>query len=335
MATLREYNSKVGTIWFVDFRYQSKRYRISTKTGDRKLAELFLKDIEVKIAKNRFNFQDLTDVSLREFFETYLTFSEATKAENSFLLDRHSQNVFKTFSGDLRLSEVTRKLVEDLKLSRLSQVKPASVNLELRHLKSMFQTAVEWGKIKTNPFKGVKQVKIKDNGFAKYLTKDEIEIFLGSIPDGPFKDLIVFYLNTGCRRGEALSLGWDDIDLDRKIITITEAKGDKSRIIPINSTLYETLRKMEKNGRPFKFTKWFVTHKFKDYLKIAKINNDLTVHSLRHTFASHLVMSGENLYTVAKLLGHSSVSVTQIYAHLAPDHLRNAVEKLGRVMGRT
>jgi site-specific recombinase XerD len=55
------------------------------------------------------------------------------------------------------------------------------------------------------------------------------------------------------------------------------------------------------------------------------------VHTLRHTFASHLVMAGVDLATVQKLLGHSSITTTMIYAHLAPDHLRAAVEKLSFV----
>ena len=54
----------------------------------------------------------------------------------------------------------------------------------------------------------------------------------------------------------------------------------------------------------------------------------MTVHNLRHTFASHLVMNGTDLYTVSKLLGHSSVKVTQIYAHLTPDYLKASVDRL-------
>ena len=89
MATLRKKNCKGGVIWFVDFRYQDKRYRISTKTSDRKLAELFLKDIEVKIAKDAFGFDDFSkkNTKLAEFFEKYLKFSEATKANQTMQMN--------------------------------------------------------------------------------------------------------------------------------------------------------------------------------------------------------------------------------------------------------
>jgi hypothetical protein len=88
MATLRLHERNGGGIFFVDFRSQGKRYRISTKTSDRKLTELFLKDIEVQIAKRKFGFGDLTkkEVTLREFIEKYLLFSKATKAEGTFFL---------------------------------------------------------------------------------------------------------------------------------------------------------------------------------------------------------------------------------------------------------
>ena len=76
MATLRK---KQGGIYFVDCRYHGKRYRVSTKTSDRKLADLFLKDIEVRIAKDKFGFNDLKQVSLVEFFEKYLEFSRTQR----------------------------------------------------------------------------------------------------------------------------------------------------------------------------------------------------------------------------------------------------------------
>ena len=80
----------------------------------------------------------------------------------------------------------------------------------------------------------------------------------------------------------------------------------------------------------FNYSRWHVTHKFKKFLKKSGIKGweCFNVHTLRHTFASHLVMDGSDLYAVSKLLGHSSVAVTQMYAHLAPDYLRISVDRL-------
>jgi len=333
MATLIKKNVKGGYIYYVNFIYQGKRYRKSTTTSDRKLAKLILRDIELKIVRESFGFGELESKKLRlaEFFDKYLEFSLATKAKNSFLLDKHSSSLFLRFAGNVQLTLIQTKLVEDFKVSRLYEVKPSSVNLELRHLKSMFQSAVEWGYLDKNPCSKVRQVKIKNSNLPKYFTKQQVREILAVIPEGKFKNLIRFYLHTGCRRGEALGLNWDDIDLNSRRITIRESKSGESRIIPINSELYATLVNVIPNGNVvFDFSGGHVTHKFKRYLKVVdtKEVGRLTIHSLRHTFASHLVMAGVDLYTVAKLLGHSSVAVTEMYVHLAPDHLKVSVEKL-------
>ena len=72
----------------------------------------------------------------------------------------------------------------------------------------------------------------------------------------------------------------------------------------------------------------FLSHKFAAYIRKAKINSKLNFHSLRHTFASRLVQRGVSIYEVSKLLGHSDIKTTQIYAHLRNEDLRNAVELL-------
>jgi site-specific recombinase XerD len=78
-------------------------------------------------------------------------------------------------------------------------------------------------------------------------------------------------------------------------------------------------------GRPL--TGDVLTHDFIKLVKSSGIKH-ASIHTLRHTFASHLVMSGADLYTVQKLLGHSSIKTTETYAHLAPNYLRSAIEKL-------
>lgn len=246
MAALRKYNRKGGVIYFVDFVYQGKRFRKSTKTSDRKLAELFLKDIEVKIARDNFGFDDLKSKQIRlsAFFEKYLQFSKATKAYNTFELDKHSQSKFREYTGDIELRKVSPQLIEEYKLYRLNHVKATTVNIEFRHLKAAFEKAVTWKHIQENPFKQVKQFKIKGNNFPKYLTKQQVQSLLNVIPDEDFRNLIQFYLYTGCRRQETLNVKWQDVDLKSRKIQIHETKSGKSRIVPINSRLLKVLEKL-------------------------------------------------------------------------------------------
>lgn len=281
----------------MNFTYHGRRYRKSTKTSDKKLARLILSDIELKIVRDSFGFGELEakKVRLAEFFDKYLEFSQATKAKNSYLLDRHSGSLFLRFTGNVLVSSIKTKTVEDFKIARLKAVKPISVNLELRHLKSMFQTGVEWEELDQNPLAKVKQIRIKNSNFPKYFTKAQVRQMLVVIPEGKFKTLIQFYLPTGCRRGEAIALNWDDIDFKVQRITIRESKSGESRVIPMNSKLRVILLNVERNGNfVFGYSKWHVSNKFKKYLNSIEMKDvrHLSIHSLRHTFASHLVMNG-------------------------------------------
>ena len=200
--------------------------------------------------------------------------------------------------------------------------------MEIRHLKAAFSYATEVISIlKENPFRNVKQLKIEGDNLPGYLTLYDIEKLLSVIDDEDFKQLVIFYLNTGCRRDEALNLTLDNIDFNRKKIKITQTKSGKDREIPLNEKLLKILERRNREV-PFGFKSHYVTHKFKEYVRKAGINERFSVHSLRHTFASHLVMNGVDLYTVQKLLGHSSIRVTEKYAHLSPDFLASGVTKL-------
>ena len=81
-----------------------------------------------------------------------------------------------------------------------------------------------------------------------------------------------------------------------------------------------------------KFAESYVTHKFKDYIRLAGLSECVHFRSLRHTFATWLVQEGVSIYEVQKLLGHSNISVTQIYSHLESSELHRAVNKIHVVM---
>ncbi len=330
MAAL--YQRKGSDIWYVDFVYQGKRYRSSTKTSDRKLAELYLKDIEVKIARDNLGFGELNreEVLLSDFIEEYLEHSKAEKAKSTYLLDERVLKSFKDLFGDLYISKVFHKQGEDFKIFLLQRLKPISVNIYLKHLKAAFEKATEWGYIRENPLKKVKLCKVKNANLSPFFDKTEIKILLDTIPDGDFKRFVLFCLYTGCRRNEALNLQWDDIDMERSRVTFRITKSGKSRVIPFNGALQKVLSSIPRKGeKPFPFQENFVTHKFKDYVRASGIKNQsLKLHSLRHTFASHLIMEGVDVMTVSKLLGHSSIRVTEMYAHLVPDHMRASIERL-------
>lgn len=168
-----------------------------------------------------------------------------------------------------------------------------------------------------------------------------------SFPDFPgdhLRPLVLLALNSGMRRGELLSLRWGDVDLSRRQVTIRgeTAKSGQTRHIPLNSEACATLEAW----RPADVA----THRLvfphsgenRDGKAMAQVNSSwrslmkrskivaFRFHDLRHSFASKLVMAGVDLNTVRELLGHADFDMTLRYAHLAPQHKADAVEKLVR-----
>ena len=146
-------------------------------------------------------------------------------------------------------------------------------------------------------------------------------------------------INTGLRRGEVFNMNWEDINFNTNSLVIhgTTAKSGSTRHIPLNPEALNVLgqwKKIEhrkglvfpnKEGKPFHTIK----KSWGNILKAAKITS-FRWHDLRHDFASKLVMAGVPLNTVRELLGHSDISTTLRYAHLAPDHKAEAVERISK-----
>ena len=151
------------------------------------------------------------------------------------------------------------------------------------------------------------------------------------------RPMILLSINTGLRRGEIFSLQWENVNFERALLTIegAYAKSGKTRHIPLNSEALYILKEWHRQSNksdlvfPGKNGNRFDTIKkgWATILKAAKITN-FRWHDLRHHFASRLVMAGVDLNTVRELLGHGDMSMTLRYAHLAPEHKANAVEKL-------
>jgi integrase len=151
--------------------------------------------------------------------------------------------------------------------------------------------------------------------------------------------LVLLALNTGLRRGELFGLTWGCVSLARKQLTVAAgtAKSGKVRHIPLNSEALDVLKRWGKyhDGVGVVFPGLSgarLTHINKSWgglMKAAKVA-DFRFHDCRHHFASRLVMSGADLYTVKELLGHSDFDMTQRYAHLSPEHKAAAVERLMR-----
>ncbi len=151
------------------------------------------------------------------------------------------------------------------------------------------------------------------------------------------KPMVLLAMHTGMRRGEIFNLEWQDINFLSKTVTINgnKAKSGQTRHIPLNKIIIEVMEDWKKqnqtSGLVFPNAQGYsldnIATSWANLLELANIK-DFRFHDLRHHFASMLVMSGVDLNTVRELLGHNDIKTTLRYAHLAPEHKQEAVEKL-------
>jgi integrase len=326
--------------WYIDYIFKGRRHR--KKIGkSKRMAELALKEVEVKIVKGEYlGIYEEKKILFEEFAKEYLNYSKANKSSTSYERDMTSLRIHLIpYLKDKYLFEITPQMIEEYKSERLKKIKPATVNRELSCLKHLYTKAIEWSYVKNNPVSKVKKLK-EPPGRIRYLEPKEINVLLANCAPH-IKSIAICALNTGMRRGEILSLKWSNVDLRNKTIVLKETKNNELRIIPINDHLYETLKSLPQY---FKRDYVFFNNKDGDRLKsirsfekaVARAGiEDFTFHDLRHTFASHLVMSGADIRTVQQLLGHKDIKMTMRYSHLSPSHLADAVHKVGTILAQT
>ena len=356
---------KRENVWYLDVRIKGHRIRRRVGTS-RKIAELALKDAEVKIARDEFGFTK-HDLSIDRLIERFLEYNRtnhrpSTAERYKNVTDHLSRYLQEKHPGLLMVSQLSAEVLEGFKSYRRDNlvnpngkpvedatkhtrlgVRARTVNFELDALKAMLNLAIRWGYLRDNPVKLVKPLKTDDKKPVRFLTTEECERLLARA-SGELYPIYFTFLNTGLRKAELENLLWSDIDFKRSKISVRAKEDWKpktgEREIPMGKELADLLREYrdreaKKSGTDYVFDvkrsgrshNWLRLELIK-LGQLAEIPDLTKVHTLRHTFASHLVMQGVDLPTVSKLMGHSDIETTMIYAHLAADHLANAVTKL-------
>ena len=276
--------------------------------------------------------------TFRELANEYAKWAER---QRSFYSKIYLINQLVETFGNLLLRHFNIMMLEHFQTQRLQKGnKPASINRYIATLKHMFTKACEWDMVEEEILKRVRKVKLleENNKRLRYLSKEECQKLLTSC-DPYLKSIVTLALNTGMRKGEILKLKWDSVDLRHGFILLDKTKNGERRELPINETLSMTLKSLQRrldisyvfynpvNGKPYRD----IQRVFNKACKHAGIR-DFHFHDLRHTFASHLVMSGIDITTVKELLGHKTLTMTLRYAHLAPSHKVKAVDVLDNVL---
>lgn len=282
-----------------------------------------------------------TVLTVEEFGKILSERVAVTHAKSTIQIYKRSLHNLRKVVGNIDIRKLIHSDGERFKLSRADEVSLTTVNIELRALKAAFNMAVNLDYLSENPFKKVKLLKIPYEE-PKFLTKDEFQKLVGIIRDEDIRDIVIVGVLTMLRRGELINLTWDDIDFNHRFLRIRskdgfKVKGGRPRIVPMNAQVEGILRRrIEKknseyvftNSKNSRFTGSYITKTFKKYVRECALSEGTHFHSLRHTGASWMAQDGVPLFHVQKILGHSSVKVTEIYSHVIDESLYKAVKNL-------
>ncbi len=169
------------------------------------------------------------------------------------------------------------------------------------------------------------------------LTRGEVKKLIDSVENKKHKLILKLLYSSGLRLSEVVNLKVGDIELNEKIGWVRSGKGKKDRIFIISDKIVDELKEQmrRKEETQFLFEGWSGAMSPRNIQKIvacsakkAGINKPVHVHTLRHSFATHLLESGEDIRKIQELLGHASLSTTQLYTHLTTDDLKKVKNPL-------
>lgn len=348
---------KRGKVWWITYSGpDGKQHFESTRTTVKTEAEYILTCRKKEVAEGNSPLAVSRKAKQTTFHELADRYEEFVRGQKAFITKRTIIAEMKKEFESLKLSALTLEKVEQWQ-ARLSsvprknrkggeEIRPplavASINRRLACLKHMLTKALDWELINRDTLDRLRRVKLpkEENRRQRYLTMEECNDLIDAAAPH-LKPVLIFALNTGCRKGEILGLVWDRVDLKHGFIYLDKTKSGEPREIPINNTLREALQGIIRRiDSPFVFVNPETGGRYADLkrpfaaaCRKAKIQ-DFRFHDLRHTFASQLVMAGVPLTTVSRLLGHASLTMTLRYSHLAPKHLQEAVDVLDRLQNR-
>lgn len=328
--------SKRNGIYYVFFSNENeKRTCLSTKTKNKSKAMMFLSNFKEELEKRQR--QKVIPITFKNFINAFRSYSIANHTYKTAKDYKSVFNRFLEFTGDISLTNITEKMITEYLKGRSNKSLHTS-SKDLRYLKCAFGWAATQNYLIKSPCSQIKAITTPEKQ-PLFLGEVEYQVLINIIDDKDIKHIVIFAVNTGLRLMEILTLEWSQINLKNRYVILDNikhtTKSKKIRSVALNLNALQILSERQLKNERMVFTidgspanPSYVSKTFKKYVIKAQINPDLKFHSLRHTFASWLVQRGVSIYEVSKLLGHSNIKVTEIYAHLKQENLRNAVELL-------
>lgn len=286
--------------------------------------------------------------------DSFLDYLKATKTQ--------SQNTLRSYAGDLsqfleylkqrKLSEPTLLNAKHLDIRgflaylRREEVSKRSAARKLSTLRSFYNYLMLQGLVEENVAKAVRSPKMSKK-LPLFLYPKEIEALLEAPKDDVLgirdRAIIELLYATGIRVSELVSIKTEDVNFGSNHIIVL-GKGSKERVVFFGKKAEESLERYLKESRPFllrdiseeflflnkngtSISDRSIRRMINKYVKQTSLNSNISPHTLRHTFATHMLNNGADLKTVQELLGHSSLSTTQIYTHVTKEKLKEVYDK--------
>ncbi len=284
-------------------------------------------------------------LTLEAFFDLkYYAFIQATKRRSKhdfYLFNKHIRPVL----GAKLLNDISSEDIDHWMLHQMEVgYKSGTVNKHASMLNRTLNIAVHWGYLEKNAFKGAAIRKLPVGDYVqRFLTRNEISQLLSACKQSTHPYLYLFVkllLLTGARKSELRLAKWKDIDDDKMQLFVAISKSGRSRKIMLSNQAVKVLDKVRLRtdalGLPTTRDDWLFpnprTRKpytsfhlaFFAARKHAGLNT-VRIHDLRHTYASLLINNGASIYEVQQLLGHYHISMTERYAQLFPNTLKDRV----------
>jgi integrase len=337
--------------WWVDFRFNHLRHRMRSPENSKAGAQAYEAMLRGKLARGESIAKEEEKTELhattfeqfaQRWFDEYVTPNGKPSTQYSRKVILFPSLV--PFFGKMPISKITVSDVERYKahLQNKRGLAQKTINEHLLVFSHCVSTAYEWLRLEGVPPK-ITWLKCPPPK-TDYLSFDESELLLSSA-DGITREIILTALKTGMRLGELIGLQWASIDWHNKLIIVQHSwshyakalgspKSNRVRHVGMTTDLYEMFLKRKKSTG-FVFVdangEHFNQHRLGRSLaavcKKAGLRH-IGWHTLRHTFASHLVMRGAPIPAVQELMGHSTIDMTMRYTHLAPSTMRTAIDLL-------
>lgn len=334
-----------GKTWWLTFSSDGRRVSVSSRLTDRRLADRWAAAYRAEVECGRrdpFLRNDVNvGVALTRYRRIHLRVNRPASYANSAAIFANLRRFF----WKTRLRDARSRL-DEYRAQRRATVSSATVNKDIRFLKAACAKAFEWNLVPDNFMRGYKLDR-ENNQRTRFIEDEEFFRLLDASRD-ELVPILVVARHTGMRQGELLGLKWTDVDLQRGVASLRMTKSGEGRVVPLSTDVIAILERIvpaRQEGYVFRRVshdrirrqqrpddgsvalnpRGWLMHAFRRAVRRAGLV-DFHFHDLRHTWASHAAMRGADVQTLAAVLGHKTLRMTQRYTHLSAAHLKSTVE---------